>query len=218
MLKLNFILLLFLFSSLSSFAQKLTANEKAVFDELVYKRKKIGDYETLTKWAKPIRYKIYGDTTPYLVKEVDSFFNLIKKITSLDIKKATTESEENFILVFGTKPESFQEHTSDKTNLESAASYRRRVSFKSEIEWAQSLINTKKFGDRLSIKNAIKKNIIKNIGFPNDSKFAQNSIFNIKSRNSIEVEDFDIHIIAALYLPAIKPGMTRDEVDKILNP
>ncbi|RZL50491.1 MAG: DUF2927 domain-containing protein [Pedobacter sp.] len=212
MLKLKLILFLLLIISLNSFAQKLTDNEKAVFDELVYKRKKPGDYETLTKWTKPIRYKIYGDTSAYLVKEVDSLFNLIKKITVLDIQKAAPNDEENFILVFGTKPDDFKEHTSNKMPLESAALYRRRVSSKSEIEWGQSLINIKKFADRSSIKTAIKKNVIKSMGFPNDSKLAPNSIFSTKSR-SPKVEDFDIHIIAALYNPAIKPGMTKDEVD-----
>lgn len=64
----NFILFLLIISSLNSFAQKLTENEKIVFDEIVYKRKQIGEYETLSKWAKPIRYKIYGDTSAYIVK------------------------------------------------------------------------------------------------------------------------------------------------------
>lgn len=214
MLKLKFLILLLFTTSLNSFAQQLTENEKLVFDEVVYKRKKLGDYETLTKWTKPIRYKIYGDTSAYIVKEVDSFFNLIKKITALDIKKAANNSEENFILIFGNKPEDFQEYTTNKTPLESAALYKRRVSDVSTIEWGQSLINTKKFADRLSVKNAIKKNVIKNIGFQNDSKLAPNSIFCTKGMNP-KVEDFDIHIITALYNPSIKPGMTRDEVDKI---
>lgn len=217
MLKLKFVLLLFISIGIDVYAQKLTPEEKTVFDEVVYQRKKVGEYETLSKWAMPIRYKIYGDTASYLVKEVDSFFNLIKKITSYDIKKVENANEENFTIVFGTKPDDFKEYTLSKTPLESAASYRRRVTPNSEIKWAHSLINIKKFRDRVSIKNAVKKNIIKGLGFTNDSKLAPNSIFNTKSDN-YKIEDFDIHIITALYLQAIKPGMTTDEVDKILNP
>ncbi|WP_169306797.1 DUF2927 domain-containing protein [Pedobacter polaris] len=208
---------MFVAISIDAYAQKLTENEKTVFDEIVYKRKKVGEYETLSKWAIPIRYKIYGDTSSYLVKEVDSFFNLIKKITSYDIKKTDNADEENFTIVFGTKPGDFKEYTLSKAPLEAAASYRKRVTSNSEIKRAHSLINTKKFRDRINIKNAVKKNIIKGLGFENDSKLAPNSIFNTKSDN-YKIEDFDIHIISALYLQAIKPGMTRDEVDKILNP
>lgn len=215
--KIKFILFLLIISSLNSFAQKLTENEKTVFDELVYKRKQIGEYETLSKWVKPIRYKIYGDTSAYIVKEVDSFFNLLKKITPLDIKKAANESEENFMLVFGEKPEDFQAYTATNRPLEAIGSYRIRTTNNGEIYWGQGLINTKKFGTRANIKNAIKKNIVKCIGFSNSSEFAPSSVFTIKNSNDIKIEAFDIHIISELYLPAIKPGMTRDQVDEILK-
>ncbi|MFA6277003.1 MAG: DUF2927 domain-containing protein [Pedobacter sp.] len=215
--KIKFILFLLIISSLNSFAQKLTENEKTVFDEIVYKRKQIGEYETLSKWAKPIRYKIYGDTSAYLVKEVDSFFNLLKKITPLDIKKSANESEENFTLVFGEKPADFQAYTSTNRPLDAIGSYRVRATNGGEIYWGQSLINTKKFGSRANIKNAIKKNIVKCIGFSGSSQLAPSSVFTIKNTNDIKIEDFDIHIISALYLPAIKPGMTRDQVDEILK-
>lgn len=217
MVKIKIILILLLVSSLNSFAQKLTENEKAVFDELVYNRKRVGDYETLTKWAKPIRYKIYGDTSAYLVKEVDSFFSFLKNITLLDIKKTNDENDVNFTFVFGTKPEDFKEYTIYKKPLETPANYRRKVTYKSEIEGASILINIKKFPERIKVKNAFKKYLIKCFGFPNDTELAPNSVFNTKSFFNFKIEDFDIHIIAALYNPAIKPGMTKDEVDKI-NP
>lgn len=217
MIKLKIILFLLLFTSLNCLAQKLTENEKTVFDEIVYKRQKIGEYETLTKWDKPIRYRIYGDTSAYLTKTIDSFFNLLKKITTLDIKKATADDSENFTFVFSSKPEDFQTHTLTKRPLESPGSYRLKVDKKGEIYYGQSLINTKKFASRTNIKNAIRKNIIKCIGFPINSEYAPNSVFTIKNNNDIKIDDFDIHIISALYNPAIKPGMTRDQVDQILN-
>lgn len=117
MVKLKLILLLFITISIDAYAQKLTLEEKTVFDEIVFKREKVGGDEKLSKWGKPIRYKLYGDTSRYLVKEVDSLFNLIKKITSYDIRKATNVAEENFILVFGAKPEDFKEYTRLKNPL-----------------------------------------------------------------------------------------------------
>ena len=216
MLKLKFISFLLLISSLNSFAQKLTEDEKTIFDEVVYKRKKVGDYETLVKWTKPIRYKIYGDTSEYLVKEVDSFFNTIRKLTSLDIKKATNSSEENYEVVFGKKPEDFIPYTLLNKPLNSPGSYRVKLTKGIEINFGQSLINTKKYGSRLNIKNAVKRTIIKTLGFSNNSKLAPRSVFT-NLNHTIKLDDFDSHIISALYNPAIKPGMTKDEVDKI-NP
>lgn len=217
MIKLKILLFLLLFTSIDSFAQKLTDDEKTVFDEVVYKRKKIGDYETLVKWAKPIRYKIYGDTSAYLVKEVDSFFSTLSKLTSLDIKKASNPSEENYEIVFGEKPEDFIAHTLLNGPLNSPGSYRIKLTKGIEISFGQSLINTKKYGSRLNIRNAIKRTIIKTFGFSNNSKLAPYSVFT-NLNHIIKLDDFDRHIISALYNPAIKPGMTRDEVDKILNP
>ncbi|RZK53791.1 MAG: DUF2927 domain-containing protein, partial [Pedobacter sp.] len=61
-------------------------------------------------------------------------------------------------------------------------------------------------------------NIIKTLGFLNNSKLAPNSVFTILNSNLVKLDEFDGHIISGLYLQAIKPGMTPDEVDKILSP
>ncbi|RZL30457.1 MAG: DUF2927 domain-containing protein, partial [Pedobacter sp.] len=62
----------------------------------------------------------------------------------------------------------------------------------------------------------VKRTIIKTLGFSNNSKLAPRSVFT-NLNHTIKLDDFDSHIISALYNPAIKPGMTKDEVDKI-NP
>ncbi|WP_316770669.1 DUF2927 domain-containing protein [Pedobacter frigiditerrae] len=218
MFKLKFILLLFIAISIDVYAQKLTPDEKIVFNEIVFKRRKAGEYETLSKWVVPIRYKIYGDTSLYLVKEVDSFFNQIRKLTELDIKKATSDTEENYQIVFGNNPEDFESYTLSKTPLTSPGSYRIKSTKLSEIYWGQNLINIKKFGNRANAKNFFRRNIIKTLGFLNNSKLAPNSVFTILNSNLVKLDEFDGHIISALYLQAIKPGMTPDEVDKILSP
>lgn len=207
-----------LFITFSATAQKLTPEEKTVFNEVVFKRRKAGEYETLSKWVVPVRYKIYGDTSLYLVKEVDSFFNQIRKLTALDIKKAASDTEENYQIVFGNKPEDFESYTLSKTPLTSPGSYRIRSTKSSEIYWGQNLINIKKFGNRANAKNFFRRNIIKTLGFLNNSKLAPNSVFTILNSNLVKLDEFDGHIISALYLQAIKPGMTPDEVDKILSP
>lgn len=214
MLKIKIILFLLLVSSVNSFAQKLTVAEKAVFDEIVYKRKQIGEYEAVYKWEKPISYKIYGDTSEYLVKEVDSFFNLIKKITGLDIQKVGINSKENFAIIFGAKLDGFKKFEGSPS--ENPFSYLIVWTSNYDFMKASISLNTKKLGSNTNIKNAFKKIIFKCLGFEKDSKLAPESAFNLKS-NSNKITDFDIHIIAALYNKAIKSGMTKDEVDKILN-
>ncbi len=217
MLKLKIFLFLIAFTVIQVSAQRLTEGEKAVFDEIVYKRRKVGEYEQLSKWVIPVRYKIYGDTSAYLVKEVDSFFELLKSLTSLDIQKASSGIEENFVIVFAKKPEDFQPYTITNKSLESPGLYRHKTNNRWEIYWGQSLINTDKMGGRSNAKVAIKKSVIKSFGFIKDSELAKNSIFYSRNYNMLKVDDFDSHIISTLYLPAVKPGMTRDQVDEILK-
>lgn len=214
MLKLKLIIFLFISINIDAYSQKLTLEEKAVFDEIVYQRKKVGEYETLTKWGKPIRYKIYGDTSEYLVKEVDSFFNFIKKITSLDIKKADINNKENFAIIFGAKLDGFKKFEGSPS--ENPFSYLIVWTSNYDFMKASISLNTKKLGSNTNIKNAFKKIIFKCLGFYKDSELAPNSIFNMKA-SSHKITDFDLHIISALYNKKIKGGMTKDEVDKILN-
>jgi hypothetical protein len=196
---------------------KLTSEEKAVFEDVVYNRLKAGEYETIQKWVIPIRYKIYGDTSAYLIKEVDSAFSLIKKLTSLDIKRTTDEDEANFRFVFSDDPEFFKDYTLNKQPLESPGNYRKRGNAKGEIFQAVNLINTKLYGPRQVIKSAIKRLILKNMGFSKTSDRVPYSLFSTGTNLKIKIDDFDAHIISTLYLPILKAGMARDEVDKILN-
>lgn len=216
MLKIKIILFLLLVSSVNSFAQKLTVAEKAVFDEIVYYRRVIGEYEAIYKWKNPIIYKIHGDTSSNLVKEVDSFFNLIKKITALDIKKANRNDKENFWIIIASEPGHFPKRLDGKNDSEIPYSHHINRSINYECYSAPMLINTKKIGSYTNNKNAIKKLIVKCLGFYKDSELAPNSIFNMKA-SSHKITDFDLHIISALYNKKIKGGMTKDEVDKILN-
>lgn len=216
MLKLKLIIFLFISISIDAYSQKLTLEEKAVFDEIVYYRRVIGEYEAIYKWKNPIIYKIYGDTSSNLVKEVDSFFNLIKEITALDIKKANGNDKGNFWITIASEPSHFPKRLDGKSDSETLYSHHINRSINYECNSAPMLINTKKIGSFTNNKNAIKKLIVKCLGFYKDSELAPDSIFNMKA-NSSKITDFDLHIISALYNKEIKGGMTKDEVDKILD-
>jgi hypothetical protein len=212
------VLLLFftLFISKSSFSQKITAEAKLVFDVVAFDRTKIGEYEKIQKWVVPIRYKIYGDTSAYLVKEVDSNFSYIRKLTALDIKRTYNDDEANFMIVFGKTPNFFEAYTMNKMPLNSPGNYRKRVNKNGEIYWAQNLFNIEAYGSKAIVKNAIKRQLIKVLGFQKTIAIS-NSFFSTAPNLKNKFDNFDSHIISTLYLPALKAGMTKDEVDKILT-
>jgi hypothetical protein len=211
------LLFYFILFTVNAFAQKLTSDEKLVFDAIVFDRAKIGDYEKIQKWIVPINYKIYGDTSAYLVKEVDSNFNQLRKLTSLVIKRTYNDSEANFIIVFGKDPNFFEAYTMNGQPLTSAGNYRKRVNKNGEIYWAQNLINTDRYGSRAVVKNAIKRQMLRVLGFLKTSESIYNSLFSSAPNIKNKFDDFDSHIVSTLYLPALKPGMTRDEVEAILK-
>ena len=218
MLKLKFILFLLLATSLNSFAQKLTENEKMVFDEIVYKRRNVGEYEKLSKWVVPVKYKIYGDTLSYLVKEIDTTFAELKKLTKLDISKTNIDDEANFIIVLGKDEKEYARLSSSMSRyFGKAGGFSYRTNSKNELYHSENILVPEKFRSRQEARHAIKRSIVKAFGFLKASETTPNSIFYSQANNKVTLDLFDSHIISALYNPAIKPGMTKDEVDKI-NP
>ena len=209
------VLLLLIFSN--CFAQKLAADEKVIFDQVAYTRKTPGDYERVSKWAIPIRYQIYGDTAAYIVKEIDSTFASLKKLTNLDIQKTKDSDEANFIIVLGIKEkvEALTSKIDQRTTGISGFSYKRNKA--NEIYRMEQVYFTEKISDRLTLRSSIKRNLTKSFGFFTETPLIATSLFYSKNNLKVKLDEFDSHIISALYHPEIKSGMTKDEVDKILG-
>ena len=218
MLKLKFVLLLLFTISIDTYAQKLTPEEKFIFNEVAFTRKQAGDYELIHKWVTPIKYKIYGDADKYILKEIDSTFSQIQRLTKLDISKTDNDDEVNYIIVVGKNEadharlsKGFQKYL----NGYGATLFRSNKQF--EITKAETLLIDDKYTDKAAVKSSIIKNIVKSLGFFQKTKILTTSVFYEKNNRITKIDAFDSHIIAKLYSPLIKPGMDKDQVAEV-NP
>jgi hypothetical protein len=214
-LKFTFIFCCIVLCNMNAFSQTLSPKEKAVFDEVAYKRMQTGNYEVINKWIIPIRYKIYGDAAEYLIKEVDTTFKKLKALTHLDIEKTSDDDETNFLIVVGSKDIGLLSKNMAKyVNQYGGHTY--RANKNSEITRVECLVMPEKYQNKQDVRAVIKKSIVKCMGFFNSTEAVPMSLFYAHSNGKLKVDDFDSHIISTMYLPTIKSGMLKEEVDKIL--
>ncbi|TCC93987.1 DUF2927 domain-containing protein [Pedobacter frigiditerrae] len=217
-LKLKSIILLLIAIGTDTYAQKLTSEEKFIFNEVAFTRKQAGDYELIHKWVAPIKYKVYGNADNYILKEIDSTFSQVKRLTNLDISKTTNDDEVNYIIVVGKKEvdqarlsKGFQKY------LNGYGATLFRSNNKSEITKAETLLLDDNYTDKAAVKSSVIKNIVKSLGFFQKTKILTTSVFYEKNNRITKIDAFDSHIISKLYSPLIKPGMDKDQVAEI-NP
>jgi hypothetical protein len=201
---------------INAFSQKLTEKEKIVFDDIAYKRMQAGNYEVILKWAIPIRYQILGDAPEYIVKEIDTTFRQLSALTKLDIKKTTDNDEANFLICIGAKDLSLLSKNLLKY-VNSFGGHYYRTNKNSEVTRVECLVMPEKYNSKADVRHLLKKNLVKCIGFFKTSGAAPSSLFYNASNGKLKIDEFDSHIISTLYNSEIKPGMEKEQVDKILT-
>ncbi len=217
-MKNNMLFILLILISTKVFSQDLPPKEKAVFDEIAYHRIKIGEYEKIHKWVIPIYYKIVGDSSKYIVEEIDSTFSQLRKLTKLDIRKSNDDDEVNFVINLSSNGEMPPSLSSIlKKYMDSYGGYTYRANKNSELYRMESLFVLSKYSNKADVRHAVKKGIIRGMGFFKRSKNAPNSLFYNAGNRKLKLDDFDSAIIAAFYGEKIKAGMTKDEVDEVFK-
>lgn len=209
---------LFLVSIGLVFGQKLEPKEKAVFDEIAYRRVKVGEYEKIIKWSMPIYYKIIGDSSKYAVNEIDTVFSQLRKLTKLEIRKSNDDDEVNFVIalsVDGKLPSTVSD--TFRKNENSSGGFTYRINQKSEIYYVESLFVLSKYNSKVDVRYSIRKTILAGMGFFKRSEYAPASIFYSANNRKLKFDAFDSAIIAAFYNEKIKPGMTKEEVDPLFQ-
>lgn len=218
MKKLKLFIFLLFTCVVTASAQQLTQKEKVVFDEIAYHRRKVGEYEKIHKWVVPIRYKIIGDSSKYIINEIDSTFSQLRKLTKLDIQKSNDEDEINFVIVLSTNPEVLSMLSNDFSKFVNGyGGYFYRANQKSEIYKIESLYALSKYKSKADARYAVRRGIIRNLGFFKGTANAPSSVFYKESNQKLKFDAFDSNIITAFYNEKIKPGMTKDEVDPLFQ-
>lgn len=219
MLKFKLLLAFLLVLQIDAFSQQLTKNEKSVFDEIAYFRIKPDDYLRITKWVVPIRYKLYGDSSEHIKKEIDSTFAQLKRLTGLDIQKTNDDDEVNFVIAAIIDDKVYPNVSAETIkHTNRYGGYYFKGNNKNEIYRVENIIFPVSYKEKIDLRSALKKSIIKSLGFFMPTEQVPNSFFYSQGNGKLKIDAFDSHIISTLYLPAIKPGMQIEEVNKILNP
>lgn len=216
----NIYLLIFLvfISTIAVLAQKLAPKERLVFDQIAYHRIKVGEYEKITKWVVPIRYKIVGDSSKYIINEIDSIFSQLKRLTNLDIQKSDDNDEVNFMIALSTSPEALLNMTNNFAKYtNNYGGYFYRTNKKSEIYRMECLFAVEKYKSKSYARYAVRRGIIRSMGFFKQTNHAPSSIFYAEANHKLKFDAFDSAIISAFYSENIKPGMTKEEVDPLLQ-
>ncbi|SOD11149.1 DUF2927 domain-containing protein [Pedobacter xixiisoli] len=218
MKKLSFLILLFFISAIAAFGQKLTPKEKIVFDEIAYHRFRTGEYEKIHKWVVPIRYKVIGDSSKYILNEIDTTFSELARLTNLDIQKSDDDDEVNFIIALRNDVETIaqlSEHAKRYANTTGGFAY--KANKKSEIYRLERVFAISKYRNKADVRYAVKKGIIGGFGLFKKSENAPKSLFYEANNGKLKIDAFDSAIITAFYNENIKAGMTKEEVDPLLQ-
>ncbi|MNK04799.1 hypothetical protein D3C87_226720 [compost metagenome] len=218
MKKIFFSILLFFVSFVAVFAQKLTEKEKVVFNEIAYHRFKTGEYEKIHKWVIPIRYKVIGDSSKYILDEIDTTFSQLAKLTNLDIQKSDDDDEVNFVIALRNDVETvaqLSEHAKRYANTTGGFAY--KANKKSEIYRLERVFAISKYRNKADVRYAVKKGIVGGFGLFKKSENAPKSLFYEANNGKLKIDAFDSAIISAFYNQNIKPGMTKEEVDPLLQ-
>lgn len=218
MINKSLLLFIFCFTTFTAFAQKqMSKTDKENFKTVVLSKDQTGT-PVIKKWVVPVRYKIYQGKDAYHSTEIDSIFSKIKMLTGLDIAPTTNEDDVNFSVFLGDRTE----FNTQITNV--AAQYFNqyggnyyKFNSKNEIYQALTIVSIGNYHDQRDVRNAIRRNIIRQFGFTNPLETKPSSIFYSQSNGVVKFDDYDTALIRLLYSPIFKPGMNKIQVDELLN-
>jgi hypothetical protein len=215
-MKTKILFLLCFLATLSTFAQ-LGQIDKQNFKTVALSKEQAGAL-IVKKWVVPIRYKVYTGKVAYSSTEIDSIFNKIKALTSLDIAPAKTNDEVNFSVFLGGKGDFGNQiaPTIAESFSQFGGTYY-KFNSKGEIYQAIDLINVSSFSDQLTARSAIRKSMIKLFGFFTPLQNNPSSIFYSQNNNVVKFDSYDTFLIRLLYSPRFAPGITAAQLDEVLS-
>jgi len=168
----------------------------------------------IKKWAENIRIKVGGEPTEEDLQTINNIVsNLNELIAGINIK--LVDKNENLVIAFSPESEfSAIDPNYVPTNygffwaLWHDDNY---VIYNANILIASADITQRERS------HLIREELTQSLGLMNDSNKYNDSIFFQQWTDVIEFSDLDRAVIKLLYLKKIKPGMSKEQVLKILN-
>lgn len=186
---------------------------------------------TLRKWIKPLRYRFEHRTGDQSLHEQISEIHLqhLASITGLEIQP-TDGQQANLEIIFSTEQLLSDELAEDmqidsramrdQLSRDSICIANIRVNSTGEIQQARVIIPVDRARANAKLLSCVVEELTQILGLPNDSQQVFPSIFNDHSHDNV-LSGLDEILLRLLYEPALKPGMSeqevRMEIDRLLQ-
>ncbi len=186
---------------------------------------------SLRKWTQPLRYRFEHRTGDQALHEQISETHLqhLASITGLEIQPAD-EQQANVEIIFSTEKLLSDELAEDmqidsramreKLSRESICIANIRVNNSGEIQQARVIIPVDRARANAKLLSCVVEELTQILGLPNDSEQVFPSIFNDHSHDNV-LSGLDEILLRLLYEPALKPGMSQQqvkvEIDRLLQ-
>jgi len=206
--------LLIIGCSFQSNTNTFTQEEIDYFTEIALGAKFGDEASVIKKWTENIRIKVAGEPTKEDLQTINNIVsNLNELITGIKIK--LVDKNENLTIAFSPESEfSAIDPNYVPTNYGFFWALWHDDNF--VIYNASILISSAEVTQR-ERSHLIREELTQSLGLMNDSDKYNDSIFFQEWTNVIEFSDIDRAVIKLLYLKKITPGMSKEQVLKILN-
>ncbi|NOQ36649.1 MAG: DUF2927 domain-containing protein [Methylococcaceae bacterium] len=214
-----FISFLILLLTNNVFAKAMTNHDVIeYFNELAFGSEFGGESKRCSKWATNMKIFVAGKPPAYLDKELDKIIKEINTLISpIKLLRVNSKRESNYIIFFGSGE--------GYTNIEPKA--KAYIDENWGLFWVYSNRNNEIFRGTMYVdifrtknknaqKHLLREELTQSLGIMNDSYKYSDSMFYQKWSHPTSYSAIDKQVIKLLYNPAIKPNMTKSEINKLI--
>ena len=168
----------------------------------------------IKKWTENIRIKINGEPTEADLQTINDIANNLSKLIS-DIKIKLVENKENLTITFS--PESDFSEIDPNYVPTNYGFFWALWHDDNYVIYNASILVASTDITQQERSHLIREELTQSLGLMNDSNKYNNSIFYQEWTDVIEYSEIDRAVIKLLYLKKVKPGMSKEQVLKVLN-
>ncbi len=174
-----------------------------------------GEGAQIKKWIKDVRIFVPDTTQTQLNRELDNILVELKPlIGEIRIYRVDSRSKANFMVYFGNASTYVNTYAPEAEHFvgNNQGLFWVHWDEKSAITDGSMYVDIERTGDVECQKHLLREELTQSLGLMQDTQQYPTSIFQQNWTCNTTYSNVDRKLIQLLYLPAIKPGMTKKEV------
>ena len=208
------LVLIFMGCSIQKDTNNFSQEQIEYFTEIALGAEFGDEVPVIKKWTTNIRIKINGEPTEADLQTINDIANNLSKLIS-DIKIKLVENKENLTITFS--PESDFSEIDPNYVPTNYGFFWALWHDDNYVIYNASILVASTDITQQERSHLIREELTQSLGLMNDSNKYNNSIFYQEWTDVIEYSEIDRAVIKLLYLKKIKPGMSKEQVLKVLN-